>query len=86
MGAQVTIRRALGSLHLVSFFGITNFWNTSVCLFHKELNGPGPKDSEFINVRQAPYRTTLNDEETARMRAGKCVCVSHQTTTRHNSQ
>ncbi len=40
------------NLNNTVFFGISDYWNTTICLFHKELNGPGPRPSEYINVRR----------------------------------
>ena len=45
------------NLNTTVFFGISDHWNTSVCLFHKELNGPGPRPAEFVNVRPAAAGT-----------------------------
>ena len=70
LATQVTIRKAIHALHSVVFFGITDFWNTSVCLFHKALNGPGPRPSEFLNTRPAPYKPRLSNDTMATLRAG----------------
>ena len=48
------------NLNTTVFFGISDHWNTSVCLFHKELNGPGPRPSEYINARKGSKKAKLS--------------------------
>ena len=49
---RVSLQEARKNLNKTAFFGISDYWNTTVCLFHKELNGPGPRPSEYLNVRK----------------------------------
>lgn len=59
---------ALTNLNATVFFGITDYWNTTVCLFHRELNGPGPRPSEFINTRKNELKAGLGPKEDALLR------------------
>lgn len=52
-------------LNSTVFFGISDHWNTTICLFHKELNGPGPRPSEFVNARKTTEKTSLSEAEMA---------------------
>jgi hypothetical protein len=46
-------------LNKTVFFGISDYWNTTICLFHKELNGPGPRPSEYVNARKGSTKAPL---------------------------
>ncbi len=59
---------ALTNLNATVFFGITDYWNTTVCLFHKELNGPGARPSEFINTRKNELKAGLGPKEDSLLR------------------
>ncbi len=65
------LETARANLNSTVFFGISDHWNTTVCLFHKELNGPGPRPSEYINARKTGdnLKPDLSD---ARLVGGEC--------------
>ena len=56
----VVLDEARVNLNKTVFFGISDYWNTTVCLFHKELNGPGPRPSEYINARKGSKKAKLS--------------------------
>ena len=56
---------AVRHLNQTVWFGISDYWNASVCLFHKELNGPGPRPSEFKNTRKTPKSARARPTEEA---------------------
>jgi hypothetical protein len=62
---------AKANLRTTVFFGITEYWNTTLCLFHKELNGPGPRASEFANIRPTSNKVpaSLSSEDKEQLRA-----------------
>ena len=64
---RVVLQEARQNLNKTVFFGISDYWNTTVCLFHKELNGPGPRPSEYLNVRKGggPRASTLSPHDWA---------------------
>lgn len=57
------LARARENLNSTVFFGVSDHWNTTVCLFHKELRGPGPRPSEFVNARKNGDKQELTGEE-----------------------
>ena len=74
----VVLAQARDNLNKTVFFGISDYWNTTVCLFHKELKGPGPRPSEFVNVRKgggAVAGTTLSSPAKTAKAAGGSVVV-----------
>jgi hypothetical protein len=62
---------AKANLRKTVFFGISDYWNTTLCLFHKELNGPGPRPSEMVNVRPTGSKAhaSVTKEDTHLLRA-----------------
>ena len=48
---SIAVARLMG----LDFFGITDRWSESVCLFHAVFGGT-PRPSQFINVREGPQR------------------------------
>jgi hypothetical protein len=62
---------AKANLRKTVFFGISDYWSTTLCLFHKELNGPGPRPSEYVNVRPTLSKdpASLSNEDVDLLRA-----------------
>jgi hypothetical protein len=73
------LARARENLNSTVFFGVSDHWNTTVCLFHKELRGPGPRPSEFVNARKNGDKQELTGEELVRAWRQQahpfCLCV-----------
>jgi hypothetical protein len=59
----LVLDNARANLNATVFFGISDHWNTTICLFHKELNGPGARPSEFVNARKNGDKQELGEAE-----------------------
>lgn len=53
--------KACKRLGQFAFFGITDYWNASICLFHAMFGGT-VHDLEYQNVRQGAYNQTETEE------------------------